>query len=126
MTKNLGLGASKELVYHSRLSIKEPSAGSKEAQTRDIRCVVNELATGVYSVPIDLRLNEVEPATLTPRLQLFKKDLEKQLPEPNPVVSGTEINLGTQVSLILLCLICCVDIRRDLKRTSHVFFSVRQ
>ena len=99
VTQNYGLGAMKELVYSARLCIKEPSAGSKEAQTRDIQCVINELAEAKFQVPIDLRLNEISPTELTPKLQLFKKDEGTGLPEAMPIVAESTVKLGDKVYL---------------------------
>ena len=65
-------GALKELVYSAKLWIWEPSA-LKEARTRDIECIVNELADAKLSIAVDARMNEVVPMTLTPHLRLFLK-----------------------------------------------------
>ena len=72
-SRRLETGALKELVYSAKLWIKENSAGSKEAQTRDIECVINELADATLAIPANLRLNEVVPMTFTPHLKLYEK-----------------------------------------------------
>ena len=69
-------GAEKELVFRSKLWLNDESssaAGShRDNQTRDIECIVEELADAEFAIPVDARLNEVVPTQLTPVLRLHK------------------------------------------------------
>ena len=58
-------GAVKEFVYKSKLKLNEI--------TRDIECIVQELADAKLEVPVDIRTNEVVGTQLTPVLKLWKK-----------------------------------------------------
>ena len=93
-------GARKELVFKAKLWMNDPDISSKENQTRDISCVVEELAEAKYSIPVDVRLNEVVSTQLTPRLSLLAKDESTGL-VGNEIVGTTEtpakLSLGTEV-----------------------------
>ena len=69
-------GAQKELVFRSKLWLNDNSASSasmhRDNQTRDIECIVEELADAVRAISVDARLNEVVPTKLTPVLRLHK------------------------------------------------------
>ena len=78
-------GAKTELLYSAKLWLKEATAGNKQGQTRDVSCIVNELADATYQVPFDVRTNEIVHANLSPQLKVYKKAANGG-PEANPVV----------------------------------------